>query len=120
LDFEESYEINEKNIIQNINYESQSIASIFKLKNLFKDDYFVTVSNKDNYYKTYHNAKEVNVPIGDVDIEIYTDGSTLTKKLNTKESEIIEFDYESEIQKVAVKGEEKESEIEKKFSKKKK
>jgi len=114
LDFEELYEINEENMIQNIIYKPQGIASIFKLKNLFKDDYFVTISNKDNYHKTYHNLKQVNVPIGDIDVEIYTDGSVLTKKMNSKKSEIIEFDYESEIQKVAVKGEDKESEIEKK------
>jgi hypothetical protein len=98
LDFEKTYTVDKNNLNQTIDYELTSQAATLEIKNIYVDDYFIVVTG-ENYYKTYYNKNNINIPAGENKIEIYTNGSAFTYSLNAEVGKSIDFDFEAEIQK---------------------
>jgi hypothetical protein len=100
LDYVTTYVIDDSAKEQTVSYQVTGGAAPFTIKNIFAEDYFVTVTNASGYGRTYHNTSDINVPPGDTQIEIYTDGFTTVYDGSFKAGEPVEYDFEAEVKKL--------------------
>jgi hypothetical protein len=100
LDFVTTYEVDADNPEKTITYQAAGGAAPFSIKNIFAEDYFVTVSNENGYERTYHNTSELNVPPGSNEITIYTNGFTATYSGTFSAGTEVEYDFEKEVKKL--------------------
>lgn len=100
LDFQKVYEITNSSDKVIIKVEKTSKSGLLKLSNIFSDNYFVTVKNKQLEPKTWHNPKSINIPIGENEITIQTSGFNFIKELNIEQGKEYEIDFEAELKKL--------------------
>lgn len=98
IDYDEVFEINDKNSQQVINYRLTTAAVPLKITNLFSKTFKIFVDNNE-FSKTYYNQNIIYLPTGHNRITIDVDGYKLTKEIDLIQNSSFEINFEKEISK---------------------
>ncbi len=107
LSYEKAYIINEEHPEVTIEYVPQPEAAVISVKNIFTDDFFVSVKGENDYERTYFGKRKIHVPKGDLTVEVYCEGSSILMDFSLKPNEIGIFDFEKELKNNAIDATEK-------------
>lgn len=95
-DFDTILYINGNNL--NIRYIKPQAAASLTIKNVFAEDYFVTIKDKNNT-ETCYKREQFNLAPGNYEIEIYAEGFSIRKQIEIRINSPVEIDFESEVKK---------------------
>jgi hypothetical protein len=99
LDFDTIFTINDNNPSEEIMYQKTLPAGTLKIKNIFENDFIITIRNANGYIKNYLNTDVIAVPIGNNELSIYINGIQINYSFSINQNNIIDFDFEAAIQK---------------------
>lgn len=98
LDYHCSFTVDEETPQVHIDYRETPPASLLKIRGIYSDNYFVTVTNSEGS-RNYYKADEINIPLGENTVAISVNGFVLTRTIDTDSPRTVNIYFEEEIQK---------------------